>query len=84
MRLTTTRGKVLLIGMLTLWATLSPPSSTLAESDVWLSIGPEGGWIYTLAINPTTPSTLYAGTYGAGVYKSTDGGATLERESTPA
>ena len=30
--------------------------------------------IYTLAIDPLTPSTLYAGTVGVGVYKSTDAG----------
>jgi hypothetical protein len=29
----------------------------------------------TLAINPVTPSTLYAGTGGGGVFESTDGGA---------
>jgi hypothetical protein len=40
----------------------------------WTSNGPEGGRISALAIDPTTPSTLYAGTPGQGVYKSTDGG----------
>ncbi len=35
---------------------------------------PEGGNIKTLAINPNTPSTLYAGTGGGGVFKSTNGG----------
>ena len=29
-----------------------------------------------LAIDPSAPQTLYAGTYGGGVFKSTDGGAT--------
>ena len=29
--------------------------------------------VYALAIDPTTPATLYAGTYG-GVFKSTNGG----------
>ncbi|MHB9117834.1 MAG: addiction module protein [Burkholderiales bacterium] len=32
--------------------------------------------IVILAINPATPSTLYAGTYGEGIFKSTDSGAT--------
>ena len=45
-----------------------------AGTNVWTPIGPEGGTINTLAIDPTTPSTLYAGTNG-GVFKSTDGGA---------
>src|SRR5207247_391505 len=30
--------------------------------------------VRALAIDPLTPTTLYAGTYGAGVFKSTDGG----------
>src|SRR2546426_1081335 len=46
----------------------------------WTSYGPAGGAITALVIDPTTSSTLYAGTartaYGdvGGVYKSTDGG----------
>src|ERR1019366_3282259 len=36
--------------------------------------GPPGAIIQALAIDPFTPSTLYAGTYG-GVLKSTNGGA---------
>ncbi len=44
-----------------------------AGTNVWTSSGPEGGNIIALAINPATPSTLYAGTYGAGLFISTDG-----------
>ncbi|MCS7061460.1 MAG: hypothetical protein RMN25_09890 [Anaerolineae bacterium] len=29
---------------------------------------PEGGYINALAIDPQTPTTLYAGTYGGGVF----------------
>ena len=36
---------------------------------------PDNTSISALAIDPTTPSTLYAGTYG-GVFKSTDAGGT--------
>jgi uncharacterized repeat protein (TIGR02543 family) len=39
----------------------------------WISIGPEGGSVEALAIDPQTPDTLYAGTYH-GVFKSTNGG----------
>ena len=38
--------------------------------------GPGGGAIYALAMAPTAPFTLYAGTELMGVAKSTDGGAT--------
>ena len=38
------------------------------------SHGPEGGNILALAIDPLTPTTLYAGVEWPGVFKSTDGG----------
>ncbi|MGZ8239168.1 MAG: hypothetical protein ACXWTY_14990 [Methylobacter sp.] len=59
----------------------------------WTAIGPEGGGsINTLAIDPSDPMTLYAGsgdngsifmsTRGGGVFKSTDGGANWHAVST--
>jgi hypothetical protein len=36
-----------------------------AGINAWTSIGPEGGNIGALAIDPTTPTALYAGTNGA-------------------
>ena len=36
--------------------------------------GPPGGEIPTVAIDPATPSTLYAGTFEGGLFKSTNGG----------
>ncbi|MEA2694487.1 MAG: hypothetical protein QOJ16_3874, partial [Acidobacteriota bacterium] len=41
----------------------------------WIPIGPEGGTVPTLVIDPATPGTVYAGTDGGGVWKSVDGGA---------
>jgi photosystem II stability/assembly factor-like uncharacterized protein len=66
-------------------ACVKPSASQLPVSagfNAWTSIGPEGGWIYALAVDPTTPTTLYAGTYGGGVFKSTDGGATWSAVNT--
>jgi photosystem II stability/assembly factor-like uncharacterized protein len=48
--------------------------AALAGESEWTSMGPYGGIINCLAIDPITPSTLNAGTYN-GVYKSSDGGA---------
>src|SRR3990172_1064061 len=42
----------------------------------WSPIGPGGGTVRVLAIDPSAPSTIYAGTYGGGVFRSTDGGPT--------
>jgi photosystem II stability/assembly factor-like uncharacterized protein len=41
----------------------------------WTPTGPYGGLIRCLAVDPSTPSTLYAGA-AKGVYKTTDGGGT--------
>ncbi len=41
---------------------------------MFTSIGPDGGLIVALAINPQDDQIVYAGTWGAGVYKSSDGG----------
>jgi hypothetical protein len=45
-----------------------------ADTQKWISHGPEGGGVYSLAIDPQTPATMYAGLYGGGVCKSVDGG----------
>ena len=52
------------------------PTVAHAGAGVGTSGGPYGGNVYALAINPTTPATLYAGTWGGGVFKSTDSGGT--------
>jgi len=44
-----------------------------AGINVWTTNGPHDAGILALAIDPSTPTTLYAGTSGTGVYKSTDG-----------
>src|ERR1035437_7180676 len=57
-------------------------SVAYAGPGVWTSGGPYGGSARALAINPTTPATLYAGTYGSGVFKSTDSGGTWAAANT--
>src|SRR5262249_28272825 len=43
-----------------------------AGVNVWTPIGPNGGPVFTLVVDPATPTTLYAATLG-GVFKSQDG-----------
>jgi uncharacterized repeat protein (TIGR01451 family) len=46
-----------------------------AGSGVWTTGGPSsGGPVYALAIDPSTPATVYAGTAVGGAFKSTDSG----------
>jgi photosystem II stability/assembly factor-like uncharacterized protein len=55
-------------------------ASLLRSADAgaqWTTIGtglPEGTGIRSLAINPSNPDIVFAGLYGQGVYRSTDGG----------
>jgi photosystem II stability/assembly factor-like uncharacterized protein len=42
--------------------------------DIWFPIGPGGGRIRSLAIDPVNPNIIYAGTDKAGVFKSVNGG----------
>ncbi len=49
--------------------------SSRAGLNQWTSQGPFGGAVASLAIDPTTPTTVYAATAKAGVFKSRDGGA---------
>ena len=50
-------------------------ATDIEDTGPWTSNGPEGGSIRSLAIDPTNTSTLYAGTDGGGVSKSSDMGA---------
>ncbi|WP_343034369.1 hypothetical protein, partial [Candidatus Methylobacter favarea] len=44
----------------------------------WTAIGPEGGSINTVVVSPSDPMILYAGTNSAGIFKSTNGGASWQ------
>jgi photosystem II stability/assembly factor-like uncharacterized protein len=48
-----------------------PPT---ASTNRWTGNGPYGGHIKAFAIDSVNPASIYAGSYGGGVYKSTDGG----------
>ena len=48
---------------------------------VWVGGGPSGGAVSQVEIDPQRPGTMYAGTLGAGVFKSVDGGAHWSRAS---
>jgi photosystem II stability/assembly factor-like uncharacterized protein len=52
------------------------------ENNTWTSIGPEGAGVRTMVIDPKTPTTLYVGTWGGGVFKTTNGGENWSAAST--
>ncbi len=63
----------------TLW--VMPTAPATPSDRRWVSLGLEGTGIDALAINPTAPQTLFAGT-SEGVLKSTDGGRTWTAADT--
>jgi photosystem II stability/assembly factor-like uncharacterized protein len=50
-----------------------------AGTNVWTSIGPEGGSVQSLAVDPRNPSTVYAAAPASGIFKTIDGGASWTR-----
>jgi photosystem II stability/assembly factor-like uncharacterized protein/Tol biopolymer transport system component len=70
------RGARVLRGVAALALVALQAGLAAAGIDVWTTQGPEGGAIVSLGIDPVTPSTLYAGTGGSGVFTSPNGGTT--------
>ena len=62
--------------LLALWLGLGACPGAWAV-DAWQPTGgPDGGLVTHLVVDPSTPTTLYMGSEGGGVFKSADGGAT--------
>jgi len=62
---------ILPVFLLFLAATVAVPS---AKSQTWKPLGPDGGDVRTLAIDPTRPNFVYLGTTDGHVFGSEDGG----------
>ena len=57
------------------------PAGSAPDRIAWTANGPDGGGTTYIEIDPRSPSTLYAGTTQAGVFRSTNSGGTWERRS---
>jgi photosystem II stability/assembly factor-like uncharacterized protein len=57
------------------------PAGSATSRPAWTTHGPDGGLASLIEIDPASPKILYAGTGGAGVFRSTDGGRTWHRRS---
>jgi hypothetical protein len=53
---------------------LESVGSPAASLNQWTSIGPDGGTVLAVAIDPANPSIMYAGAVGGGIFKTTDAG----------
>jgi photosystem II stability/assembly factor-like uncharacterized protein len=55
--------------------------AAMARSHRWTSLGPDGGSISAVVIDPQNPRSVYAATQGNGVFKSADEGASWSSAS---
>jgi hypothetical protein len=69
----TSLQRVLLAALLVMLSA-GQADSTSDRPNVWTSHGPEGAGVTALAIDPARPTTLYAGTWDDGVFRSANGG----------
>jgi len=58
------------------------PAAQAAETQTWTQLPLYGSMVSSLAINPKVPTTLYAGTNGAGVFHSVNSGTTWTAMNT--
>jgi photosystem II stability/assembly factor-like uncharacterized protein len=74
------RGVGVLLGALAGIGSL--PQEAQAHPTVWSTSGPAGAYITAVAIDPQRHGTLYAAAWGAGIFKSTNGGVNWRSAST--
>jgi photosystem II stability/assembly factor-like uncharacterized protein len=68
------RRLLLVIGLIAMGAA---PAPLAADAGRWSALGPYGGAVNVLAVDPAHAGVVYAATYGGGgIFKSVDGGAT--------
>jgi photosystem II stability/assembly factor-like uncharacterized protein len=58
------------------------PIEASAGLGIWTTNGPYGGPAYVVAVDPVKPTTLYEASPGAGVFKSTNSGASWKAVNT--
>src|ERR1051325_10417180 len=58
-------------------------SSALAAEQSWQPVGPDGGNVRSLAIDPKNPDRIFLGTSAGNLYLSTDRGASWSRFAKP-
>src|SRR5580765_8216669 len=58
-------------------------SAALAAEQPWQPVGPDGGTVRSLAIDPKNPDRIFLGTSAGNLYLSTDNGANWSRFARP-
>src|SRR5215467_13441654 len=58
-------------------------SAAIAAEQPWQPVGPDGGNVRSLAIDPKNPDRIFLGTSAGNLYLSTDRGASWSRFARP-
>src|SRR5256885_29467 len=69
-----TPSRLFAVALSSILVWLAGPHGADAGVNVWTTNGPVATRILALAIDPESPTTIYAGAESGGVFKSTDGG----------
>jgi photosystem II stability/assembly factor-like uncharacterized protein len=69
--------------LLILYGVVGMNPAAHAGTNVWTGIGPDGGLVQAIAVDPQNPDTVYAVAGGA-IFKTTDGAAHWKRVYSPA
>ena len=64
----------MILAFLLLICGFGAPSLSWSGNNHWTSLGPDGGQVEALTIDPSNSQILYAGTWGGGVFTSTNRG----------
>jgi photosystem II stability/assembly factor-like uncharacterized protein len=75
-------SRTVLLALVLVSALVGPESAWVHAVGRWASIGPPGGRVLSLAVDPLNPSLIYAGLEGGGVFRSPDGGDSWSRITT--
>src|SRR5438105_2640862 len=59
--------------VITFGAVLLDPGVLMAGVNTWTSLGPDGGGVNILAVDPQNPDRIYATTFAGLLFASTDG-----------
>ena len=70
------------MGTLAVVTVLLTPFALLAGTNQWTNIGPDGGNVFALVVDPQNSRTLYAST-DRGLFKTSDGGASWGAVNSP-
>ncbi|HEY6049910.1 MAG TPA: hypothetical protein VIZ58_01580, partial [Thermoanaerobaculia bacterium] len=69
----------MICGLAVALPTLLLCSPISAAVNRWTSVGPSGGWVRSIVVHPTEPSTAWTAVQPGGIFRTRDGGASWQK-----